>query len=147
MKKDFLPYLLPIISIILVFGIVFFNPSTTGFVVQQNKDKIDGKIMIYTDDQFVLPLDSTINISIDNQTASMTIQEFIKKNNTWFEIKTGHNNLAEYYGQGYSGNHAYSLDLSEFGLGFINQKDIHNLKVRIYHKEKILSETNESLIK
>lgn len=141
MKKEFIPYLLPMITIIVLFIFVSTNPNITGFAVKDIKDKVAAKVVIFTDSNIVLPKDAVIEVSLDDQKSIMIVKNFIEKNGSWYELKTGSYPLIEYYGEGYSGNHNYALDLESFNLGFVENKDIHTLKIKIYYKDKIISET------
>jgi hypothetical protein len=147
MKKDFLPYLLPIITVVIAISIISFNPSITGFSVKESKYLVSGKVMVFTDSRVVIPKNSIVEVAIDNETKSMNLSDFIIKNGSWYEEKTGAYPNISYYGQGYSGSHSYSLDLKEFNFGLFDSKDIYKLRIRVIYGKNILSETNQELIK
>ena len=142
MKKEFIPYILPIITIITIFILSMFNSNDiTGFAVKELNDKITGKVVIFTDNSVVIPKDATVELSVDMKNSSMSVEEFIKKNGSSYEIKTGSYPILGYYGAGYSGNHNYALDLEAFNLGVVESKDIHILNIKVYYKDRILSES------
>jgi hypothetical protein len=147
MKKDFLPYLLPIITIIIIISVISFNPSITGFSVKDSKYQVSGKVVVFTDSSLVIPKNSIVEVAIDNETKSISLSDFIIKNGSWYEEKTGAYPNISYYGSGYSGTHSYSLDLKEFNFGLFDSKDTYNLRIRVLYGSNILSETNQELKK
>lgn len=147
MKKEFLPYLLPIISIIVLFGIVAINPSITGFAVKNVMDKVSGNVVVFTDSNVVLPLDSMVSIGLDNRTITLSLKQFIEKNGSWYEIKSGYYPEIGYYGEGFSGNHNYALSLESLGLGIVDNKEAHDLNIRIVYKDKIITQNSQKISK
>jgi hypothetical protein len=147
MKKYFLPYLLPIVTIVIVISVISFNPSITGFSVRDSKYQVSGKVVVFTDSSVVIPKNSIVEVSIDNKTESISLSDFIIKNGSWYEEKTGNYPNISYYGLGYSGTHSYSLDLKDFNFGVFDSKDKYNLRVRVLYGDNILSETNQELKK
>ena len=147
MKKDFLPYVLPIVTLIIVISIISFNPSITGFSIKNSKYQVSGKVVVFTDSSIVIPKSSIVEVSIDNKTKSIGLSDFITKNGSWYEEKTGAYPNISYYGVGYSGIHSYSLDLKEFNFGVFDSKDTYNLRIRVLYNNNVLSETNQELKK
>ncbi len=147
MKKEFIPYLLPILTIIALISVAFLNPNITGFAVKNTQEKVSANVVILTDASVVLPKDALVEVSLDDKKASMSVKDFIEKNGSWYEIKNGAYPLINYYGEGYTGNHVYSLKLDAFNLGLIDNREVHNLSIVIYYKDKIVSQTTRDINK
>ena len=147
MNKEIIPYLLPILTIIVFISVVFLNPEITGFAVKDIQDKVSANVVGLTDDNVVLPLYALVEVSLDDKKGSMSVKDFIEKNGSWYEIKNGGYPLINYYGEGYTGNHVYSLKLDDFNLGMIGNKDMHNLSIVIYYNGKIVSQTTMEINK
>ncbi|MBI2670500.1 hypothetical protein HYX18_00770 [Candidatus Woesearchaeota archaeon] len=147
MRKEFLPYLLPILSLIVLFAIFSFNPGITGFAVKDVKERVSGNVVIFTDSNVVIPLNSIVEVSLDEKTSAIALKDFIDKNGSWYETKTGSLPDIGYYGEGYSGNHNYALSLESLNLGAVENKEFHTIKIRVLFNGKIISETTQEVKK
>ena len=147
MKKELLPYLLPIVTLIGLVIFAFANPQITGFAVKELNDQVSAKVVIFTDSNVVVPKDSTVEVLLDDKLGVMSLENFIKKNGSWYELKNGGFPSINFYGEGYTGNHNYALDISEFNIGTVENKDVHTLKVRVMYNSKVISETVQEVAK
>ena len=147
MKKWFLPYLLPLATLIIVAFIVFLNPNITGFAIRENNDLVAANIKIFTSSTQVLPPDAFVEAVLDGKSSSMSVKEFIEKNGSSFELKDGRLELIDYSGLGYTGDNSYTLSLDKFNLGNAESKNEHILKIKVHYNNKIISESSQVIQK
>lgn len=150
-KKSFMPYVLPVITIVavVILSLWYFNGdnNTAGFAVLENMDQVTSKIRVELNDMVVIPKGALVEVRLDNVRASMTLEEFITKTGKEFEIKDGANPLIEYWGEGYTGNYVYELDLSDFGIVNVKEKDNHLLTIRVSYGDKVISQSQNFIEK
>ena len=149
MNKTFIAYILPIITL---FGLVlyaFLNPSITGFATgdPSPKDTVNATINIFTSQGIVLPADAIVTVYLDEISASMGVDRFIRQSGGQYEYKQGKLPEINYVGPGYTGDYNYFLKLSDFGLGEVLPRDTHNLKIVVSYNSKVISESSSQVKK
>lgn len=132
MKKEFMPYLLPIFTVVGIFIYMIFtagNPSLnpiTGLAVANTQERVEIEIKLTLDPDY--QGDYFIEVELDKEIRGMTIENF-KGISKRTEVE---NDLIVYY-----------ADLKEFGLGKAEKKEEHILKIRIKDGDEIISESEE----
>lgn len=148
MNNDFIAYVLPLITL---FGLgisAVVNPNITGYVVggdRETNDFVNATINIFTSEGVVLPADATIIVYLDDRSASMSVDRFIKLTGGRYDYRDGELPQINYSGLGYTGNHNYLLKLSDFGLGEVSFRSSHDLKVIVIYNGKVISESSDNV--
>lgn len=140
-NKEFMPYLLPAVSILFVGIFLMINPSITGFSVK-NQD-YDATIKISTYEFAVMPENALVEVSLDDINSKMTFKDFIDKTGDEYELRNGKFEDIGFIGVGYGGNHEYFLPISEFGFNSLEEGQ--TLIVRVYYENYLISES-ETLV-
>lgn len=135
--KKFMPYLLPLVTILVVAGFLLFDPGITGFAIQDQD--YDATIKISTHEFIVVPEDTVVEVSLDDISSTMTFKEFIEKTNVEYELVEGSFKDIDYSGYGYSGRHEYFLPISEFGFDSIEEAE--TLRVKVRYRNYLISES------
>ncbi|MBS3146829.1 hypothetical protein J4471_03990 [Candidatus Woesearchaeota archaeon] len=144
--NKFLPYLLPTLSIVVLSLILIIKPEITGFaVVDQDKEMVSSKVTIFLDKDSMLPVESIVLVSLDNQEGTMSLIKFIERSKEPKTIIDGDLKEIGYVGKGYTGVHQYSVDLQDFGLGLVQKSEVHSLNIRIIYDGKVLLENNRTI--
>ena len=139
-KKQFLPYLLPLISIIAITVIAFTNPEITGFAVAENKEIVTSQVRIFLDKDSMLPKESMVIVSLDGKESKMPLTQFIEKSNGFKELKKGEIKAISFEGEGYIGENVYDVDLKEFNLGLVDKKEEYELIIKVLFNGQVLLE-------
>mgnify|MGYP001559786923 CR=1 FL=1 len=149
MNKNLIPYILPIITLFGLLVFAFLNPNITGFTVSNevHNDVINATISIYTSQGLILPWNATVIVYLDDKNASMGVERFIKQSGGQYDYKQGRLPEINYIGPGYTGNHNYFLELSDFGLGEISPKSVHILKIVVTYNDIVISESSSKVKK
>ena len=125
--KKFLPYVLPVLTIVIISSILFINPTITGFAVANQFN-----IEVSTSNGFFVPEDSLVVVSLNNKKTEMPIEEFISKSGGKYELTD----------DGFTGDYTYLLNLDEFGLEF----DEGILIVEVMHDGNLISHYEKEII-
>jgi hypothetical protein len=139
-KKDFLPYLLPLITLVGIAIFAFSNPEITGLAVA-NTDEISSRIRLDLSEGVVVPADAIVEVYLDDQRSSLSVEEFIEKTGEDFRYEDGVFVDIGYKGGGYTGNFVYRLGLEDFGLGEVDRKDSHVLRIKVVYGSQLISES------
>ncbi|MBW2984588.1 hypothetical protein KY361_05705 [Candidatus Woesearchaeota archaeon] len=126
------PYLLPIITIIILLIVFITKPKgITGLAVAEPQDK-----QIRISSTTIIPENSIVEIIANNQTYTLTIEEFMSKSGN--APKSIYSEIPEinYSGKGYVGS--YSVNTDKLGLSIINT----SLKVNVIYKDIIISKSD-----
>lgn len=142
-KSKFLPYLLPLISIIAITVIAFSKPEITGLAVANDKEMVSSEIRIFLDKDSMLPKDSRVVVSLDGKESSMSLTDFIEKSGGFKEIINAEIKEIGYKGEGYKGENVYNLDIREFKLGLVDKKKEHELIIKVIFNDKVLLENKK----
>ena len=125
--KKFLPYILPILTIVIISSILFVNPTITGFAVANQLN-----VEVSTSNGFFVPENSLVVVYLNNKKTEMPIEEFISKSGGEFELT----------GDGYTGDYTYLLNLDEFGLeleeGILIVEVIHDGNPISHYEKEII---------
>jgi len=114
MMNKFMPYLLPVFTLII--GVVYFlGPGVTGFVVVELGADVRLEVGGF------LPKNAVVVVSLDGVEKRIRVDDFIVKTGEKFEMEK----------EGFVGNYIYSLDISEFGLNTVLEEGNHVLKVSV----------------
>ncbi|MBT3691282.1 hypothetical protein HOG16_03515 [Candidatus Woesearchaeota archaeon] len=134
--KKFTPYIVPVISVLLILSILLIDPEFTGLAVFENDEVM---IQLNTFKDLVLPENAELEVSIENVSSRLTIKEFIEKTGEEFELVEGKIESLSFEGMGYTGNQTYYLPLSEFGFEDGYAKDI---EINVYYGDLLISNQN-----
>lgn len=148
MNKNFIAYILPVITLLGIVIFAFLNPNITGFAVggdQEAKDVVNATIKIFTSQGVVLPRDATVIVYLDDKSAFMSVDKFISLSNSRYDYKNGRLPQIDYDGPGYTGNYNYYLAISEFGLGEVAFRPTHDLRVIVMYGGKVISESSQKV--
>ncbi|MBS3149779.1 hypothetical protein J4455_03765 [Candidatus Woesearchaeota archaeon] len=146
MKLDkFLPYLLPVITILGLGVFAFTNPEITGLAVANDKEIVNSQVRVFLDENSMLPKGSDVVVILDGKESSMKLSEFIEKSGGFKEIKNAEIKEIAYVGEGYIGENVYDVDLKEFNLGMVDKKKEHDLVIKVIYNNHVLLE-NKRLV-
>ncbi|HLC73190.1 MAG TPA: hypothetical protein VJH20_00970 [Candidatus Nanoarchaeia archaeon] len=144
MKFDkFLPYFLPIISILVLAVIAFSKPEITGLAVANDKEIVTSQVRIFLDKNSMLPKDSEVVVILDGKEGKMPLTQFIEKSNGFKELKNGEIKSISFKGEGYMGENVYDVDLEEFKLGLVDKKNEHELIIKVLYNNQVLLENKK----
>jgi hypothetical protein len=139
--KKFTPYIVPIVSVLLILSILLIDPEFTGLAVFENKEVM---IELNTFKDLVLPGNAELEVTIENKSSRLTIKEFIEKTGEEFELVEGSIDSIGFEGMGYTGNETYYLPLSEFGFEEGYNKEIG---INVYYDNILISSQNIKITK
>ena len=94
----------------------------------------------------IIPKNAIVEVWIDDKQAEMTIEDFIMKTGQEYETKTSISDDGKYYGEGFTGNHFYQLELSDFDIDRNLGKGQHTFKVRIVSWRRVLYEKESNIV-
>jgi hypothetical protein len=145
MPYKIIPYILPMLTILIVASLfIFARPAITGFFVAQ-KPSLDAQIRITAAE--VLPENATIHIFLEKDNLLMKeiltsdISEFIRsytqKN---LQYIYGINHELNYEGYGFSGSNVFDISSDAGAL-----KGQYTLKTEILYLGKVVSETEQEV--
>ena len=151
-KKTIISFALPIISFAIIISfLAFTKPAAVGFtIVNANitplNQALEADVTLITSPNELIPEDAAITVMLDNNSASLTIKEFIEKTGREFEYKYGKFEKIGYEGNGYTGNYTYKLPLSAFGLNREIKAGENTLRVQIKYMDLVLFEKESPVI-
>jgi len=135
--KQFMPYLLPAVSLLIIAGFLIVDPNITGFAVRDQS--YDANIKISTYEFVVMPENSIVEVLLVDSLSKMTFKEFIDKTGDEYELREGKFEDIGFEGVGYSGNHEYFLPISEFG--FDSLEEGQTITIRVRYENYLISES------
>lgn len=141
--NKFLPYLLPLISIIALATIALTNPGITGLAVANDKEIVNSQVRIFLDKDSMLPKESIVVVGLDGKESSMSLTEFIERSGGFKELINAEIKEINYKGEGFKGENIYDLDLSEFKLGLVDKKKKHEMIIKVVFNDKVLIENKK----
>ncbi|MDO8555655.1 MAG: hypothetical protein Q7R96_00595 [Nanoarchaeota archaeon] len=136
-------YLLPLLSISL-FILFLLGGNITGLVTLNQKE-IQANIILTTTEDDVLPGEAIITMTIADYSASKTIKEFITITQQPYTERYGQLKQINYTGQGYSGEHTYTLPLTTFNPPTNLATGTYQLTTTITYKETTISTNTEEI--
>jgi hypothetical protein len=149
-KYKLLSILIPAISILIIIAsFLLIKPQVTGLAIYspENIEKlVNADVILKTKANEVIPPDAIVQVNLDNRKAEMTINDFIMRTGTKFEVKQGELPEFDFYGDGFSGNHTYNLSLSTFDIDRNIGKGEHRFIIRIIYHNKILYEKEDRIM-
>ncbi len=140
--KNTLPYILPVLTLFAFMVYAFINPQVTGFATI-NKVQVSSDIRLNLDPNVVMPADSLIIVTINDQESNMTLEDFIKKTGREYSYEQGSFPELNYEGMGYTGNYTYTLTLQDFNLGLLEQSDQYLLEIDIVYGDYLISHSEQ----
>jgi hypothetical protein len=143
------PFLLPMVTFIVIAFVFFVRPEITGFIVSSpgRTEKILGaKIRVSIAKGGLIPEGSVITIYLNGQNSSLPIRDFMLKSGRIYNYTYGTLPQINYRGYGYSGEHTYSLDISEFGLNTNLKPGNYTLMTEISYENFVISHTMQNII-
>lgn len=126
--NKFMPYTMPIISILVIMGFVFLDPTVTGFFVKED-DLIGAKITVSTTEEIVIPPEAVVEVGLDSVSREIRFSEFVERSGGDFKLVEG----------GYTGNYNYYLRTEDLGFNDLEAGQV--LRVRVYSGEWVISES------
>ncbi|MBR9699550.1 hypothetical protein GOV09_03795 [Candidatus Woesearchaeota archaeon] len=147
-REKIISMALPIISILIFFAAaLLMKPTTTGLAILQPEglQEVDAAISLKTTSEEIIPLKAIVEIELDDQMASLTVESFIQKTNQPYEIASGELLAAKYQGLGFTGDFTYTLPLSEFDINRLIAPGPHTIKTRILYNRILLFERESSI--
>ena len=122
--KKIIPYILPILTIVISGSIIFIPSSFTGLAITEINPTL---VTVSTHLDTFLPQNALIIVTVEEQTLSLSAEEFIHKTREKFQLTD----------RGYTGEYIYQLDLQQFG--FTSLPEHYLLIVQIVHEGTIIS--------
>jgi hypothetical protein len=135
--KNFIYYILPLVTILLIGSILFLDPEITGFAVFENEEIL---ITLNTYEDFILPENSVLEVVVGNISDDIIVKDFIEKSGQNYISIKGKNRDLGFNGQGYTGNNTYYLSINEFN--FNNKDYVEELVVNVYYEDFLISTQN-----
>jgi len=140
--------LVPTFSVLLVVAVYFLlEPSTTGLVVygpEEATKLVNADVTLSTKKGEIIPPGALVQIWIDGNKASMTIKDFIFKTGKEYSLDNGE--LFGYTGKGFTGDHTYTLTLSDFPIDRNIEKGEHRFITRIIYRNQVLYEKENRIM-
>lgn len=131
--RRFLPYLLPILSVLVLIVIFLIDPAITGFATRESILNVD--VVLRTEEGEFLPRDAIVLVSLGDEVREIMVEEFINKSGGKFELLD----------EGYSGDYEYKLDISEFGLDNTLERGEYVLKIDVVYGDIVLSSDERTI--
>ncbi len=137
-----MPYLLPIITVVTISIIFIIKPEgITGFVIAPEvQNDNTAKIEIRISNTTMVPINSIVEIMLNNQTYTLSIEEFIQKSGNTPKLIYGEIPEINYSGKGYIGDYSVSVDT----LGLSTNNISTRPRVYIIHKDIVISSNIDS---
>ncbi len=145
--------LISVFLFLLVAGAVFlFRVPIVGYFTAGIIGEENLTVEFTFQSQDFLPKDMIVEVSLENQTSNLTLEEFIEKSGSDLEVETGNfsspgtelNGSGEGYGAK-GENRTVSLDLSEFNISLPEEPGEYVVKLSIVYNESVLKETVKNL--
>ena len=139
--------ILPVLSITLVF-VFLARPGITGFAVGQGVagNSVNAEIRVTTAEGVFLPAGSLIEVGIGEEVSSMPLARFIEISGAPYELAVGGTPEISYSGPGYTGNHTYAVQLSEFKMDRPLGEGLHAIKVRVVYNGTVISQGEKDVL-
>lgn len=143
-----------LILIILVVAALIFGVNLVGYMVsvpQPTEAMGDFEVQVILQAGDFLPKDTVIEISVENQTSSLTLEEFLTKSGSGLTLEEGDFYSSEISltgsGEGYGiqVTNTYYLNTSEFGIPPLKIPGTYNVVTKIIYNGSILEETSKSI--
>ena len=135
---------IPVISAALLL-MFLIRPEITGLAVVPG-GVLQADIEVTTAEGVILPSPSLVEVNVGVEVSSMQIEAFISKSGQPYEIVDGEVPEIGYTGPGYTGNHTYSVPISEFGLGRKVRPGRHALGVKIIYDGVVISRSEREIV-
>ncbi len=136
-------YILPIMSVLLVFAFAF-GPGITGFMVA-GPVELSANISVSISEDGFIPEDSLVTVYLDDRNSSMDFKEFIRRTGQGQSVTRDYIPEIGYEGYGYAGTYTYILDISEFNLDNVVEPGVHNLTVEVSYENYVISHTSQKI--
>lgn len=135
--KRFLPYLLPVISIVFLISLFLTlddTSSPTGFVVADgNRYSVNSEVKLEIFEGEKMYGDALMVVSLDDREASMKISDFV--------VKAG-GELKEVY----EGEALYVLQISDFDIDNTLEEGEHTLSIKLVYNGNVISSSSSQII-
>lgn len=137
-----MPYVLPVVTILVVGLLLFTNPNITGFLIAEDVtyNKLNVIVTLHTYINQLIPENATVLVKFANQTGRMAVKEFISRSGGPFNYINSENKAIKYKGYGFIGDYNYSLDLKYFNIDTTLLSGEYTLNVEVLYNYFILSE-------
>ncbi len=149
-KKNIISVALPICSVfILLSAFYFLKPGVTGLAVynpNSTQQQVDAEVAFSTHQGEIIPANAVIEVWLDDQRSAMSVQQFIEKSGTAYELAEGVHEEIGFSGVGYTGDYTYVLSLSDFSLDRSIDSGDHTFTTKIMYQGKVLYERSNGVI-
>jgi hypothetical protein len=135
--------LLPALSLAVVL-LVSMRPEITGMSVATG-GVVEAGVRLKTAEGVVLPAGAEISVSAGGESSSMGASEFIEASGGAYELSDGEAPAIGYSGEGYTGNHTYTVPLSAFGISRRLPEGKHTLRVTVAYGGEVITEAEEEV--
>lgn len=153
MLKKIQFYIVPLISLIIIFSFLIFTKQTespVGMAVLDidtiPENSVTAKVTLKLSKNELIPENALVIVMLDDKKASMPIKQFIMLSNQPFNYTEGTLPIADYEGYGYIGDYTYSIDLSNFDLETKVAAGNHKFTTKIVYKDMVLYEKETSFV-
>ena len=148
--KALISFGLPVVSVMLLVSfVVFTQPTITGLAVGNESfglRTIDARVTLETFADEIIPEHARVVVRVDAETGQMTIKDFILLSGMPYEYEDGTLEEIGYVGKGFTGEHTYSLQLSDFGINRVVSVGEHELHMEIRYLQHILYQRTEKVM-
>lgn len=148
--KLWVTYALPAFSVLVLLGYISMSqPAITGFAainITEEYKELDADINLQTYAGEVLPDTTKVAITLDRETAFMTLGDFIRRTGEPFNYTKGKLAAINYEGYGFGGNFTYSLPLSAFNIFRKVKPGEHTIKMQLIYLQHVLLEKEEAVV-
>ena len=142
LKKEYMPFLLPAVTVIFLMGAFLIGPNITGLTVFAPFDLSSVHITLSTSDTQILPENALITIRLGEQQKSLLAKEFISISGNDYEttILSGAGDE-----KGFIGRHEYSVNLAKLGFSGSSLGENAHLEVSVTYKGTTLHYEKKTL--
>jgi|GEM_PF-5974910 len=139
-------FIFPVMSLIIVL-VLALQLDITGMItgVPDVNKQLSARVSIKVSEGMI-PEDSVVTVSLENQTSTMPLKEFIERSGSEYELEEGEIPEIGYNGYGYSGEDPFLLELSEFGLDLDLGPGEYTLITEIMYENFVISSTSEEIL-
>ena len=141
---------LPFVSVVLVVGFLLFTqPQITGLAVGEfegGKRTIDAAISLETVSGEIIPETASVAISLDDRQAVLRVRDFIAQSGGDYEYVKGSVESIGYEGNGFTGNHTYTIQLASLPLDNRVDPGEHTFRIKMTYLQHVLLEKEEVIV-
>lgn len=141
-------FILPLVSALLLL-VLLARPDITGLMAAKSavpgSSNISANITVRVNGDGFIPDGSLVAVHLDDRSSAMDFGEFVRRTGAAYNRTKEEVPQISYDGYGYRGAHAYSLDISEFGIDTLVAHGSHTLKITVSYKDYVFSSTSQTI--